>query len=787
MSGLLYLDVSQNSIEGEVAQDIGELKAIVLYFYSNNLSGVIPSRLGELPHLQYLDLSNNSFSNQIPLSFSNLISLEYLDLSLNSLSGTLPKSLEKLSYLTSINVSFNVLDGEIPSGGVFVNSTLQSFLGNKGLCGMHILEVPPFLITKSGQQSKSKTLVLKIVIPVVTSSFMILFLVFIWIMKSKKIAESKDVEKVPEISTYPLISFHEIQRATSNFDRSNLIGVGSSGSVYKGTLSRGTVVAIKVLDLENKQVCKRFDTECEVMRNVRHRNLVPVITTCSSEYIRAFVLQYMSNGSLENWLYREDCQLNLNQRVIVMPDAAMEIEYLHHGNETPIVHCDLKTSNILLDEDMVPHVGYFGISKILAVRKSMEHTKTLGTLGYIAPEYGSEGIVSTSGDVYSYGIMLMEVLTKRRPTDEEICNENLDLRKWITQSFSGTMLEVVDANLFPEEEQITSKGEICIASMVELALDCTKENPESRITMKDVVKRLNKIKNTFLETSKRPRVVALALPNLQLQGTISPSLANFSFLRELNLENNFFQGGIPYGLGHLPRLSVIDIQNNQLKGNIPTRLWYVPELKILSLRNNSLKGIIPRSVGNATKLKNFGLTGKRISGNLPNEISNMSQLAFLSLIDSQLTASIPAALFSISSLVGMSVSLNSLSGTIPALLGNTSTLRNLYCALNYLEGPIPPELAKLSNLWEIVFYQNKLIGQIPEAIFNISSLKYVGFNLNNLSGRTPTTTGFHLPNLISLVLGGNQMEGEIPLFIKILNLASNFLTGTIPANLGNHH
>ncbi|XP_047258823.1 receptor kinase-like protein Xa21 [Capsicum annuum] len=486
MSGLLYLDVSQNSIEEEVPQDIGELKAIVLYFYSNNLSGVIPSRLGELPHLQYLDLSNNSFSNQISLSFSNLISLEYLDLSLNSLSGTLPKSLEKLSYLTSINVSFNVLDGEIPSGGVFVNSTLQSFLGNKGLCGMHILEVPDCPITKSGQQSKSKKLVLKIVIPVVTSSFMTFLLVSIWIMKRTKIAKSKDAEK--------------IQRAISNFDGSNLIGVGSSVSVYKATLSSRTVVAIKVLDLENEQVWKRFDIECEVMRNVRHRNLVPLITTCSSEYIRAFVLQYMSNGSLENWLYREDCQLNLNQRVIVMPDAAMEIEYLHHGNETPIVHCDLKTSNILLDEDMVAHVGDFGISKILAVSKSMEHTKTLGTLGYIAPEYGSEGIVSTSGDVYSYGIMLMEVLTKRRPTDEEICNENLDLRKWITQSFSGTMLEVVDANLFPEEEQITSKVEICIASMVELALDCTKENPESRITMKDVVKRLNKIKNTFLET-----------------------------------------------------------------------------------------------------------------------------------------------------------------------------------------------------------------------------------------------------------------------------------------------
>ncbi|CAN4090331.1 unnamed protein product [Withania somnifera] len=149
---------------------------------------------------------------------------------------------------------------------------------------------------------------------------------------------------------------------------------------------------------------------------------------------------------------------------------------------------------------MVAHVGDFGISKILAVSKSVAHTETLGTLGYIAPEYGSEGIVSTSGDVYSYGIMLMEVLSKRRPTDKGICNENLDLRKWIIQAFPGTMLDIVDDNLFSREEQITCRSEICIVSMIELALDCTKETPESRITMKDVVKRLNKIKNAFLAT-----------------------------------------------------------------------------------------------------------------------------------------------------------------------------------------------------------------------------------------------------------------------------------------------
>ncbi|KAH0678811.1 hypothetical protein KY284_019896 [Solanum tuberosum] len=316
MSGLLYLDVSLNSIEGELPSDIGALKAIVeLHLSSNHFSGMIPSRFGELQNLQYLDLSNNSFFGKIPLSFANLISLEYLDLSSNALS-----------------------EGEIPSGGVFANSTPQLFLGNKCLCGMHILDIPGCDITNPGKQLKLKEVVLKIVTPVVIASFVIFLLVSIWIMKRHKKGKSKDVEKVPEIGTHQLVSYHEIQRATNNFDESNLIGGGSSGSVYKGTLFGGTAVAIKVLDLENEQVCKRFDTECEVMRNVRHRNLVSVIITCSSDYIRVFVLQFMPNGSFENWLYKEDCHLNLDQRDTVMLDVAMAVEYLHHGHVTPIVH-----------------------------------------------------------------------------------------------------------------------------------------------------------------------------------------------------------------------------------------------------------------------------------------------------------------------------------------------------------------------------------------------------------------------------------------------------------------
>ncbi|KAJ8564992.1 hypothetical protein K7X08_001452 [Anisodus acutangulus] len=461
MSGILHINVSRNSIEGEVPSDIGELKAIVeLDLSGNHFSGMIPSKLGDLQIMKSLNLSNNSFR-------SNSFILFQLD------------KFRRLGFVFKYLVRFHST----------IISREQRSMWNAHIGGFFCA------ITNPRQQSKSKELVLKIVTPLVISFFLIFLLVSIWIMKRKKKEKSEDVEKVPEIKTHQLVSYHEIQCATNYFDGSNLIGVGSSGSVYKGTLSSGNVVAIKVLDLQSGKVCKRFDTECEVNRNVRHINLVSVITTFSSKQIRAFVLQYMPNGNLDNWLYKEDCHLNLLERVTIMLDVATAIEYLHHDHDTPIVHCDLKPANVLLNEEMMAHVGDFGISKILAVSKSMAHTETMGTLGYIAPE----GIVSTSGDVYSYGIMLMEVLSKRRPTDEEIFNENLGLREWIRRAFPRTMMEVVDANLFLEEEQITSKSEICIISMIELALDCTNETPESRITMKDVVKRLNKIKSIFLE------------------------------------------------------------------------------------------------------------------------------------------------------------------------------------------------------------------------------------------------------------------------------------------------
>ncbi|CAK9144749.1 unnamed protein product [Ilex paraguariensis] len=498
------MNISHNFLQGILPAEMGGLEAIeAIDLSGNQFFGEIPSTLGDLKRLRHLSLSNNSLQGPIPSSFGDMISLEFLDLSSNSLSGTIPRSLENLSQLEEINVSFNHFQGEIPRGGVFANSSAQSFMGNEGLCGLPKIGFPTCASNSKSQGSKLKILFLKYVTPVVGAWIFVSALVFLWLRHRRKKQQPSEPVELLQIRTHQMISYFELQQATDSFSESNLLGVGGSGSVYKGTLSDGTIVAIKVLKLQDEVARKSFDVECEVMKNIRHRNLVKVITTCSNQELRTIVLQFMPNGSLENWLHGQNNPLSLLQRVNIILDVAMALEYLHHGCDDPVVHCDLKPSNVLLDDDMVAYVSDFGISKILGGNRLIAQTKTLGTIGYIAPEYGSEGIVSTSGDVYSYGIMLMETFTSRKPT-EEMFTEKTSLRQWVEASYPTAVMEVVDANLFDGEDQISTRQKFCVSSLIGLALDCSMANPEQRINMKDVVIRLQKIKPELLETKKLP-------------------------------------------------------------------------------------------------------------------------------------------------------------------------------------------------------------------------------------------------------------------------------------------
>ncbi|KAM3239023.1 hypothetical protein P3L10_014056 [Capsicum annuum] len=355
---LVVLDLSSNNMIGSLPPEIGNLKAAKLIDLSmNQFSNRIPREIGGLQNLAHLSLRHNKLQGSIPDSMSNMVGLEFL-------SGIIPKSLEKLQNLNYFNISINKLYGEIPSGGPFKNLSSQFFIYNEVLCGSSRFSVPP-CPTSSKQTSKRKKLLVLFLLLAIAVVFVPMTFVLLLIRER--------------------ISYYELLRATNALSESNLIGSGSFGSVYKGILKSGTAIAVKVFNLQLDAAFKSFDMECEVLHSLRHRNLVKVIAGCSNLDFKALVLQYMPNGSLEKYLYSHNYFLDIRQRLSIVIDVACALEYLHRGCSSPVIHCDLKPSNVLLDEDMVAHLSDFGISKLLGEDESDLYTKTLATLGYIAP------------------------------------------------------------------------------------------------------------------------------------------------------------------------------------------------------------------------------------------------------------------------------------------------------------------------------------------------------------------------------------------------------------------
>ncbi|KAL2496962.1 putative LRR receptor-like serine/threonine-protein kinase [Forsythia ovata] len=487
------MDLSYNLFNGSLAPEIGSVKAMrELYLSRNQFSREIPSTIGQLQNLVNLTLSNNLLHAPIPKSLGDLISLQYLDLSKNNLYGEIPRSLEKLKELVYFNVSFNELSGEIPNGGPFKNLTADFFVGNSKLCGASQYNVMP--CKGNATSSSSKTRILKYTLPSI-ALVIILAIILVYLMR----CHNRNT-LLPAHCTSPItikrISYYEVLNATNKFGEENLIGIGSIGSVYKGIFSDGMIAAIKVFNLDLEGANKSFDTECRTLCKIHHRNLVKVITSCSNLDLKALVLEYMPNGNLYKWLSSSNYFLNIVQRLEIMIDVASALEYLHHGYPSPIVHCDLKPSNILLDEDMVAHVADFGIAKLFTEDQRISLTKTLGTIGYMAPEYGSTGLISTMADVYSFGIMLMETFTKMKPTDDMFVGE-FTMRRWVFESFPNAITQIVDVDLMNVVENNDRAEESCFRSIMGLALECTADFPEERLSAKDVLTRLKKIKIEF--------------------------------------------------------------------------------------------------------------------------------------------------------------------------------------------------------------------------------------------------------------------------------------------------
>ncbi|KAL5544556.1 hypothetical protein UlMin_008340 [Ulmus minor] len=517
-----YIQLSGNQLTGELPSDIGKMQSFsMLHLGCNQFSGKLPSELENLP-LVYLNVSRNNFSGEIPMEIGKLKCLQNLDLSRNNFSGAFPTSLINLNELNKFNISYNpLISGTVPSTGQLATFDIASYLGDPNL------SLPKFIYNNSNKspnkefrnRKKAAKLPAFLIFFVLVLAFLIcgvLSLIVCSVIKGHTEPEGylmsdlkyrhdlassssgsspwlSDSVKVIRLDK-TAFTHSDILKATGHFSESRIIGKGGSGTVYRGVLPDGREVAVKKLQREGAEGEKEFRAEMEVLSGNGfgwpHPNLVTLYGWCLDGLEKILVYEYMEGGSLED-LISDRAKLTWKRRIDVAIDVAKALVFLHHECYPAIVHRDVKASNVMLDKNGKARVTDFGLARVVDAGDSHVSTMVAGTIGYVAPEYGQTWQATTKGDVYSYGVLAMELATGRRAVDggEECLVEWA--KRVVGNGHHGFNRAVIPVAVMGSGQLLDGAEEM--AELLRLGIKCTAESPQARPNMKEVLGILIKI------------------------------------------------------------------------------------------------------------------------------------------------------------------------------------------------------------------------------------------------------------------------------------------------------
>ncbi|KAG9442915.1 hypothetical protein H6P81_018769 [Aristolochia fimbriata] len=539
LSKLEALSLRQNNLKGSVSTElirlnIGNCSGLtVLELRSNRLTGQIPTSFSRLSHLQKLDLGNNLLIGKIPpeiANFSSLITLrldknhlsgvildfisdlsnlQILDLSSNNFTGAIPANLSLIPRLAYLNVSNNNLEGEIPRTLAFRFNNPSLFSMNQHLCGKPLSRKCENAPKKGKSKKKKKVIVLLgIAAGVAVLAALCCCCYIISLLRwRKRLQEGGEKKKSPArgssgansgagdngnggpklVMFNNKITYAETLEATRQFDEENVLSRGRYGVVFKACFQDGTVLSIRRLpDCSVEE--RAFRKDAELLGKVKHRNL----TVLRGYYtgppdIRLLVYDYMPNGNLATLLQEASHQdghvLNWPMRHLIALGVARGLAFLH---TVAMVHGDIKPQNILFDADFEAHLSDFGLDKLAVATPAEASTSAtpVGTLGYVSPEAILTGQTSKESDVYSFGIVLLELLTGKRPV--MFTGEDEDIVKWVKRLLQrGQVSELLEPGLLELDPESSEWEEFLLG--VKVGLLCTAPDPLDRPSMADIV------------------------------------------------------------------------------------------------------------------------------------------------------------------------------------------------------------------------------------------------------------------------------------------------------------